>query len=69
MVRASLGAMSTRDDISKFVSFLQKTFVSQGSTRALLSEHDRRLESAPEYVEDMDYDIGSPALATAGTGA
>ncbi|KAJ0121288.1 molybdenum cofactor sulfurase [Diaporthe amygdali] len=69
VVRASLGAMSTRDDISKFVSFLQKTFVSQGSTRALLSEHDRRLESAPEYVEDMDYDIGSPALATAGTGA
>lgn len=54
--------MSTREDISRFVSFLQETFVHQGS-----SGHHRIPGRAEEYSEDLDYGISSPGLATAGT--
>ncbi|KAJ4397135.1 hypothetical protein N0V93_001359 [Gnomoniopsis smithogilvyi] len=37
IVRASLGAMSTRDDLDIFISFLQKTFVDQGIGRTTKS--------------------------------
>lgn len=59
--------MSTREDISRFVSFLQETFINQGSSKILVSEHHRRPERAEEYSEDMEYGISSPGLATAGT--
>lgn len=59
--------MSTREDISRFVSFLQETFVRQGSARPLASEHHRVPGRAEEYNDDMDYGISSPGLATAGT--
>ncbi|KAG8164819.1 hypothetical protein KVR01_005094 [Diaporthe batatas] len=67
VVRASLGAMSTREDISRFVSFLQETFVRQESHMTVVPQHHRAPRRAQEYNDDMDYDIGSPALATAGT--
>lgn len=35
IVRASLGAMSTRDDIRALAAFLQRTFVDQGIGRAM----------------------------------
>lgn len=59
--------MSTREDISRFVSFLQETFIRQGSARTIASGHHRDPGRAEEYNEDMDYGISSPALATAGT--
>lgn len=59
--------MSTREDISRFVSFLQETFVRQESARTLASEHHRIPGRPEEYSEDMDYGISSPGLATAGT--
>lgn len=59
--------MSTREDISRFVSFLQETFVRQGSHMTVVPQHHRALGRAQGYSHDMDYGIGSPALATAGT--
>lgn len=60
--------MSTREDISRFVSFLQETFVRQGSSASTAaSGHHRVPGRAEEYNEDMDYGISSPGLATAGT--
>ncbi|KUI52548.1 Molybdenum cofactor sulfurase [Cytospora mali] len=46
VVRASLGAMSTRDDIDTFVMFLRETFLDRGLARAVTSAEDSMAHSS-----------------------
>lgn len=45
VVRASLGAMSTRSDIDTFIMFLRETFLDQGFSRTVAPARDSESEN------------------------
>ena len=66
VVRASLGAMSTRSDIDTFVMFLQETFVDRGLSRAVTPAQDGHDEVAGLSQDDAFYHGCNPVAAEEG---
>lgn len=63
VVRASLGAMSTRGDVDTFVVFLQETFIDQGYSRAVSPVEARESEVAASSRHDAFYHDCGPVAA------